>query len=548
MGKWGISVCKWMAIPIAALLFSSLNALAQKSSQLPEIRPQANVDETYFLVRVLESLYEQWPNDVVSPNEFVSAAIDLRKEALRYRAHIKTKELDRNLGARFDELIESLDAYTAFLSNIDAIKKDAAKQLEKDTLSSGYTGGYAGGTALATLSRSDGVSTKEAVGAALVVGGITYLVDAWEKSGKREEAEKRAVESEARRISDNIQTSLFRAQATVRELARKRNWNTKEIGWELSDEQAALVASYQKSGDVLGLLKLLDRASDLRPRDPFPRISKNTLIALSFNNDVALLSRSSKDTYSAASLVPSDTVYDDYRSEYVTLAAIFMSAARAAEITNGVAGYDSTEISKAAANLWRKSLELSPTDSSGEIRAALSGALMADNSLHEARTIADSVVSMRKSDPEFCYHYARLLSRCEDATASLEWLSYAIKIGFSNIAWARKDPDFRFLREKSGEAFSELLSPKYDWRVTDDWMWDDVILKNTSDFPLTRIIFSVTLKKGTTPTKAAYQKTLQLKCDYLAPGKSKTWADVVDGAEGTWDLNSTASLRSDQNE
>jgi hypothetical protein len=202
----------------------------------------------------------------------------------------------------------------------------------------------------------------------------------------------------------------------------------------------------------------------------------------------------------------------------------------------------STKNGQLAVSLWRKVLEISPADATGEIRESLAFALMSVNSLKESVKYANDVVRLRASDPGFCYNYACLMSRINAPEKSLEWLDASIKRGNSNVAWARKDPDLQRVRQSHGKQFAQLVTPKWSWRVTDDWLWDDVILKNESLFPLSNITLSVTLNKG------RGQKNLKLTCEYLAPGDSKKWVDIVDGAEGTWDNSSTASLTCDQTE
>jgi hypothetical protein len=542
-----IMICAAVAVAYGLLGIGSPPGFAQDAAVLPEIRQQANVDETLFLVRVLESLYEQWPSDAASPDAFVAAAGELRKEALRYRQHIQAKNLDADLAARFGEVIANLDAYTTFLANLDVIQEEAVKQLQQDSFQSGYKGGFAGATTLGTLSQSDDISSGEAVVASLIVGGITWAVDAWEKSGKRDRARQQAVEAEARRIGDSIQTSLMQAQTTARELVKKHNWSASEIGWELSDAQAEVLARLSEAGDTKGLIEIAERQVSLRPRDPFPRLSRNLLKALAAESEASTLASAAKDTYICASLIPSGVVYDDYRAGCVGMAALLMTEARSSEIRKGIEPYGATANSTMAVSLWRKTVELSPSDASGELREALAFALMGNNSIKEARQFADQVAPLRKTDAGFCYNYACLLSRGKDAANSLTWFDASIRAGFADVVWARNDPDLRFVREAKTQAFNELVRPKYSWSVTDDWMWDDVILRNDSAFPITAITLSVTLNKSATQQQPAYQKTLNLTCDGLGPGESKTWVDVVDGAEGVWDNSSTASLQCDQN-
>ncbi len=63
-------------------------------------------------------------------------------------------------------------------------------------------------------------------------------------------------------------------------------------------------------------------------------------------------------------------------------------------------------------------------------------------------------------------------------------------------------------------------------------IWDDIKLENQSAYPLTHVVLDVRLVKG------EQVKTVQVKVDYLGPGQTKTWANVVTGVSGTWDKSS----------
>ncbi|MBC2594641.1 hypothetical protein H5P28_10255 [Ruficoccus amylovorans] len=509
--------------------------------KLPDITPQADVDENLFLVRVLESLYSQWPSYASDPDEFTAESAELRKEAVRFRQHIQRHdELDKALGARFTDFIAALDAYTDFLANISVIKAEAAKRQQQDSFQSGYEGGYAGAASFSTLTNS-GYDTGDAAVISLVIGGLVYAADAWNRSNESDEAQKRAVDAEARRIGDRYLASLTQAQATARTLAKKHGWAPSEIGWELSDEEAQVVTRLLETNDWSALVRVLERQTSLRPRDAITHLSLSYFKALAFAEDSDILGNTARDLYATASLVPADGVYDDYRIACVSLAALIASQARLVEFQNGQAVSQSTANGQLAVSLWKKLLAMSPSDPTGEIREALAFALMGVNSLGEALQYANDVLRLREIDPQFCYNYACLLSRAGALENSLRWLDASIRQGYSHVAWAWEDPDLQRVRIAYSKEFAELLTPRWSWTVTDDWVWDDVTLSNESHFPLSNIEFSITLNKG------ARQETRKLTCRYLEPGKTKTWVDVVRGVEGVWDSSSTASLLCDQN-
>lgn len=535
--RQGLMIMIMTCITVCIMSVTCLSA----NEKLPDIKPKADLDENLFLVRVLESLYEQWPSDVSQPDKFVAAAVELRKKAIRFKEYIRQDEKrDKELADRFDDFISALDSYTDFLANINIIEAKAERQLNKDSFASGFKSGLAGGETFCTLSQSEDISSGDAAVASIIVGGLTYAIDAWDKANQRDIAKKKAIESEAKRIGDKIQAFLLQAQTTARLLAKKHGWSDSEIGWELSDEHAKLFAKLVEAGDLPALIKITERQCLLRPRDPILRLNFNFLCAMLPDNSSDALSKYARDCYAAASLVPENSIYDEYRIACVYFAAELASKSRHFEFQKGQAVTGSSKNGQLAVALWRKVLELSPSDPGGEIRESLGFALMSSNSLSEALQYADDVMSLRKDTPAFCYNYACLMSRLKQPEKALQWLESSIKCGNYNIAWAKADPDLESVRNSHAKQFAELLTPKWSWYVTDDWLWDDVVLKNDSLFPLSNIKLSVTLKKG------GYQETLTLNCDYLGPGEKMTWGDIVNGCEGTWDKESNATLSCDQ--
>ncbi len=500
----------------------------------------SNRNEEYFLIRTLEMLYEQWPQDVSNPTAFASAAAELRKDAIRLRVRAERASVDTEIAARLEDFVSLLDSYTNFLTNIGAIRSAARENAGKEEFQSGFKGGYAAAGTFGTLSQNENVTSGEAALASLVVGGITYAVDAWGKSSKRDEAERAAVSAAAQRIQDSFIATLERAKQGFQKVAAMRGWNASEIGWDLSETHAKNVLRMYSEGDLPGLTRETALQRESRPKDPYIRLTHNLFQALGNEKDASMLSRLSEDTYQSISLIPSDPAYDDYKHGAISQAALLASAARDAERRSG-ASPRSSEASVRALELWNQTLMLQPSDPTGQIRFYRAMALAANGESDKARGEAESVLNLLKTGGEFLYGYACILSLDGDTGRALQALDAALRTGTVDVADVRLDPDLLNLREQKKTEFDALANPQWTWSVVDDWVWDDVILRNDSVYPLTNVVFVVALNKGGKVEKHV------LKCDHILPGEKKTSVDIVTGVEGEWDKSSTGELTCDQN-
>jgi len=529
----------WIGLLFCLLLSKPTIAQPQQNLEtLPDIKTDSAVDERLFLLRLLELHYESWPNDVSDSDEFESEVRDLRKSALRIRQHIIDKELGDNLASLYADYVSSLESYTQFLADIGAIKQSAVEQLQKDSFNSGFKSSASGVTTYGAM-RESGYSKENAVEGGIAVAIISLIWDTYINNKEQTRAEQDAIKKAARKVDDKIQSSIGRAKNVAGELTQKYGWSRFEAWFDLSEEQSLAIQSMAQEDKFNELLQLSNDQVNHRPRDPFIRNDRNLYRVLTHENNPSIIVQCARDSYQAAFLVPESSVYDEYRLQLVVRAAHFALEARSEEIRQGVLPYDSTATSRYAVLLWRKVLELTPDDT-GEFREELAWSLMSDNQLAEAYKYANMVVDKFKNDTHFAYNYACLMSRTKNAQSALDWLDHAIRIGFWDIAWVRIDPDLQYLRVAKQKEYSKITTPSWEWYVTDDWIWDDIIVTNKSVFPLTNVIINVSLMKDGKKT------LLKLKEKSISPGETKKWIDVVEGATDQWDPSSTATLTCDQ--
>ena len=530
------AIAATMSLLVTALVPAS--APAQFGSGIN--RHSETTDEAYFLIRALELLYEQWPQDVADAGAFATATRDLRKQALQLKVRAERAGVPSEIPKRFADFVSVLDSYTGFLTNLGAIRKGARDTAERENFKSGYRGGYAAGGTFAALKQNDNVSTSEAAVASLIVGGITYALDSWGKSSQRDDAEKAAVRTAAQKIEDASVEALARAKQTACEVADQKGWKRAEMGWDLSEEHARLVSAMLSKGDYAALAREASRQAEMRPRDPFVRLAIYSFQAAADGGNSAFLMHLAEQSLEVRDMIPSDGFYDDYRRGVVGQAAGIALLAREAELHRGNNPATGTRASRLAVTLWSEVLKMKPDDPTGEIRSYLAGARLADGDPRGAAREIEPVIPLRKDDPEFKGQFATILCGIADWDNALRALEEALAAGALDVRQVRREPLLKALDEHRQEAFRKMLTPQWTWMVTDDWLQDDVVMQNNSPYPLTNVRFNVVLHKD------ARTKKLDLKCEGIQPGKQQKWTNVAEAVKGGWDKTSGAELHCDQ--
>jgi hypothetical protein len=527
----------FIALVMLSLLVAAGAAPAPAVVSEINIKPAANVDERLFLLRLLESMYEMWP-DASDPKEFAETAADLRTSAIRLREQCRREKLGTELEGNFNEFVETLDAYTDFLANIGQIRKEAAAQAKRDTASAGVGGLLEGGGTYNEMRNND-YTNAQSIGGALIVGSIQFALDSWIKGQQRDAAAQQAVDAARRKVEDRITASLANAQATARQLTKTRGWEKAEAGFDLDQQRAELVQKLIEQGDVNGLLQVNDEQAQQRPRDPFVQVARSLLRANADSDRSDALLSDAQDCLKAASLVPEGEIFDEYRTLCVYYAGLIATESRSTETQNGVYPKGSTPASQFAVGCFDWLLKHGPTDSTGELRAQKAFCLMADARLGEATRLADSVVNLRKNDVSFSYNYACLMSRTEHTDYAIVWLNDAITKGFKDIRHAKTDPDLENLRIQRADGFAELVKVKWEWSIDPGFIRDDIYCTNKSAFDITNVTLTCHV------AKSGVVWTPEVKCPIIEAGKTFKWTGTYVHAISL-DPGSTAALSCDQ--
>jgi hypothetical protein len=151
-----------LAVVIAVLSLAVTLTPIRAADVTIKIEPSTLIDERLFSLRLLETMYEQWPADLRDPKQFAEAVADARFTAQRHRNHINDRNLGADLANLYGDYIASLDGYTQFLASIGKIEARAADQPNQDALASGYNAGFNGATAHSIAKNDLGMDVKHA--------------------------------------------------------------------------------------------------------------------------------------------------------------------------------------------------------------------------------------------------------------------------------------------------------------------------------------------------------------------------------------------------
>ncbi len=480
--------------------------------------PQA--DERLFLLRLLESLYGQFAVAFSDPQGSALLVSELRGQALRYRAHAASSGIDSEVVQLFDDFVSAIDSYVQALTNISTIGQESNIVGTREAFESGFAAGTTG-TVAYHQAKANEYSTKQALGAALALGSAELLFDMWQKGAARDAATKQAYAAQLQRFRDQWMTALARAQSTSLLLSDRYAWHRGEAGFDLSNAYQARVTRLLENDDLEGIQRLLEEQVKGRPRDPFIRVCRNLFASLSDSLSAQQLLSIAGDTVATTSLIPASPVYDEYRLSSLVIAGWIANDARDEERLRGGNAMESSEAGPFAVAVWRKALEYARTDPSGEVRRGLMQALLGISAFNDAYALGREIKGSLDNDYDFAYAYACVLANVDRYDDAIIELRRAVSSGGADIAGIRRDPYLANLRTAKTDAVSGIIDVKYNWQIDYDLLFHDIVLTNRSLFPLTGVVFRCDIEES------GKRMSYELKADFIGPGESHTWADVI---------------------
>lgn len=282
------------------------------------VEPAANVDERLFLLRLLDVMYEQFPTGVQDRNKLTQTIADLRSRAKRFEQHIRRNDLGDDLAGLYSDYAEVLDAYVSFLIQIDKLQSGAVDRANTEAFKNGFSSGVEG-AGVYTAATEAGAERSDATIAALLVGGVRFLVKQYEQSKTLEEGKREAIQAAQQAFETKVETAFSTLKEVAAALTTRYEWGKGETGLLMSEAEAQRFKEVMGGKDDRAIIKMLEDLTSARPRDPFVRNLRNATVLVSSDTTVGKCLRAAKDSASAACLVPKGSIYDEYRASTLYL-------------------------------------------------------------------------------------------------------------------------------------------------------------------------------------------------------------------------------------
>jgi hypothetical protein len=484
------------------------------------IAESSSLDETRFLLRLLNHLNSSWPSESLPREELAGQMVGFRRKAERARTYISAQKMDGKLLDCYDDLLGTIDYYTEYLSHLGLIDKTTQSRTEKEMGETGFNAGWGGAEAGYAISDNGGSTGQALAGAALVSLG-TFLWDNHEKAQNRDEAKRVAVEEAQKGIRAQVSKYLASCKNTAQELALLNHWKDWDSGFENDEAYDSMRGRLVASGNTDGLAKLEEPLQKARADDPFLVAKIAYLRSLNSNGDAAAQVEAAKKCIESAALIPKNATFDEYRVELLNTATRVLLTAANRE--TGRSGWAKAFNENAAIAVQVSEACLRYTkDFTGEVREQKAWALFMSGDLIEAFNCAKSISDIRQGSAFFAYNFASLLSATGDTENSLLWLKHAVgTLGYNGIQQIKSDPDLAAVRAQKGQEIANLIAVRSIWKIKFGFMNDDIEITNTSQFELTNVVLGGNIVSGDKSWP------LQLKVASLRSGQSYVWSNAL---------------------
>ncbi|MDX1997144.1 MAG: hypothetical protein SF066_05445 [Thermoanaerobaculia bacterium] len=478
----------------------------------------ASMPEELFLINGLAYLYGSLPSLDLPPKEIAEQLIALRSEVLINIRRLKNGELDASLLSGYKDFLDILDSYTGLLVSIEKADVVANAQRREAGVES-LVGAAGSGVSVGMKLGQSGVPPQASAGIAVAVAAIELAVGSYLNEARISDERKAEIRAHSLRLRNELLAAQGEAEENAILLARRKGWPVSEVSFKLprSDSEAALLA-----------------AGANRPRDPRRLASLCLLRNTGENIDPA-------PCMAAANLVPPGIAYDALRGSLGALAGDALNRKFSQELNSkpGTAFFDGRTSSTAASAVryWSLCVDAAQ-DSSGECRERMAWSLAASGQRDSALSLALSVEPLRRLTVRHERNLAELASQLGKYSIAAEHLGHLLETpGFADISGLKKSPGLAPFRKARAELFRKLTEVKWSWSIEYGMMFDDIIIKNESNFTLTNVVLK--------PDLGWLYRNLELKTEKLEPGAVHKWANVA-SLNKAFTKNATASFSCDQ--
>lgn len=441
-----------------------------------DVSPKPNVDENMFVLRAIARQYNRWPHDTWDGTAALKFCEEGRLEIKYLRSIAQRDHLDGAISGMCDDFLTLIDEYETTLDQIGKINDNARRQAVDDALKTFVIGATKSLKAAADAD-AEGKSKLQVDAAAaktLVDDGLKVYID---HSKARDAQTNNSVAAEQDRFSKVLAYAMERNHTAAQGLTDRLHWAAGEAGFD--------------STPIEPLSDLVKR----RPRDPFAMLQLAST-GVTEETPINDLINRARWCVLAARQIPADQAFAGYREECMRLATQF--ACNAAEGDIGRTYTDApTAHSQEAINITRAMEKMDPQDQDGWVHVELFRALASAGRFDEALQAAKPVLNSRwNQSPPFTITYARIAGITGDVAECEKWLRQSYKLGYADVNFVKESPDFEVIQKQKPAAWAELTTPQGSTYIDFGAFNDDVIVKNRSPFPLTKLKMKFTVIQG----------------------------------------------------
>jgi len=470
-----------------------------------DLTPSPSIDERRFLTHRLYYLGLQVPSltsDGAS-DEYSRIAVQVGK--------IKSYAIATNSGSEIvascDEFLKLLDERQHCLTGY-ATDQEKQERIDRDGMGAAVAGSVAAGI------------QAESFEAALITGAFASLHQLQE-SDARKQALTQAQTARTAEVYRSGARHIAEIDVHLSRLADQCRWPAGAMArWTTS------TMTVDSGTDLFA--RFLGEAQR-RPDDPF--MARETLLLLAnrtpghqgrFGQDERVRLLKAVDLcLSRVSLIPASRVFDDDRIAFLGACAhALLIADTGTYVTSGYRDGATTSgklLRRVLAN-YRALADDDPSD----LHFYTAHALASSGDLPGAiQSMGDRMRSAQQTTDD-CVYYAGLLGAHGDFDLGMKWVEHAIAHGYSNFKVLMADRDIYLLLKAYPERWKTATTPAWSWSVTWGIFQDDVILTNTSSFPLTNVTIKPAITVGGVVNTPALAPIAELK-----PGASYTWSNCM---------------------
>lgn len=531
---------------LAALLIAILNSVSSRmfvssaSAAVLSVEPAGNIDERLFLTYVLDDLYSAFPTDLSNAQQVQNDLSELRSRAVYYLEYVKGRNFDPRLTSLYVDLVAAIDHYEDFLESVGRIQRDAAHQIDNGRAKTSFDAGFTGGQ-VAAGEYDNGASGGDAALAGLVTAGLRWLLEDANQQQQITDATRDSLNAAARELKDELSSITARLDVQELDMAREYGWGKGEVRSSDMSEDMAAWPELLAANDIQGMLSLLDRKAAVRPRDPTLLALREIVSSCDPSLSAAAMRSLAQSCAAHAALVPKGAIYDSNRATILWFAGDIADRAFAKECEGRAWASAHSQIAAYSVDLWDTLLHFEPSDPTGECRERRAWALMASGRINEAVEQASKIRALRANTIRAALNMARLADAVGDVELSYKWFEHAVKeLHFNAIAMARNDPDLDAMRQAKAAAFEDLVKVKCTWQIEYGFFNDDIVLINSSAFPITHVVLSCDVSAN------GKRWAPVLNADVIQPGQSFRWENCI-SIPGSRADSSSATVACDQN-